>query len=155
MADRPFTVYETSSSLNYQNVGNVSVDSNASFDYYLEGRSFHTFTCGYNHIPKISLEAVPTPGQPLLRDYTFTLIDEDGIEQDMKKAGIAFFLGNIELGTIYYDDPWTPDFFHASIDSGGTVLTLKLTEVPQNLGALMIGGGVDIDGGLGLKFSQI
>lgn len=53
------TVYKTTSSHKYQNVGTVSVQPNKTFSYNLDGRSFHTFTCKYSNGPDIEPPTVP------------------------------------------------------------------------------------------------
>jgi hypothetical protein len=126
------------------------VDKDQKFSFQVEGKSFHTFTCGYNHLPRVKLSSEPTPGAPQLRDHTFTLTDLDGITKDMSLAGIYFYNGSGYVTGVWYGMPNPPYIFQTELKPGGTQLEMKLTAFPQNIGLLMIGGGVDSEGGIGV-----
>lgn len=150
----PFEAFKTGPSNNYEKVATFNVDPGQKFSFQLEGKSFHTFTCGYNHLPRVKMESEPTPGAPQLRDHTFTLTDLDGINADMRQAGIYFYSGTGYVTGVWYGMSNPPYCFQTTLKPGGTQLEMKLSGLPQNIGLLMIGGGVDSEGGLGLVWTM-
>jgi O-glycosyl hydrolase len=149
----PPEVYKTTASMHYQNLGKVPITSGKVFDYFVEPESFHTFTCSYNSIPKLSIHTEPSTGYPGYVDHVLTLTDKDGIQKDFKKqgvAGVALYQNGLEVLTILITDPDPPGFFKLSLDPSGTVLTMRLVGFPQNLGMMLYGGGVDKDGGMAI-----
>jgi len=151
----PVEVHKTTSSLHYEKMSNLVLKSDNSFDYLVDSRSFHSFSCKYNNLPQASLSMKPNPVNPGRRDYTIVVLDKDGIANDMASAGLVVTWGSSGFCWLKYTTPNPPKCFEASIDSSGTVLTMKLKNVPVNCGLVLIGGGLDIDGGLAYITKQL
>jgi len=153
---RKIDVFKTTSSMNYEDTGGITLNSDKTFDYLVEGRSFHTFKLAYNHIPDVCLTKIPSPGGGSGHlDYSFVLEDKDGILDDLETAGVIVLSGGIPVLSIFFNDPNPPPYFKAKVDQTGTRLTMELLEIPGNIDLFLIGGGVDQDGGIDASWTKM
>ena len=150
----PVEAWETTEGNPFHTLGKVDWTGPNRFEFYVQNRSIHTFTCRYNRLPSVSIQAEPSGTYPGYTDYVLVLEDPDGIKADYGKqggaAGITILDHGVELVTVTLGDPDPPAFFQAFIDPSGTRLIMQLVGFPENLGYTLIGGGVDKDGGLAL-----
>lgn len=139
-------VIKTTSSMNYSNLGKVNFNCPWNFDYYIEGESFHTFKCKYNHVPTTSIQMATNKMNPNLKDYVITLYDNDGIDNEVTIAGMAIYVGGKEAMVAIHGKSNNPSCFYSYPDPSGKAVVMMLVGIPKHLNMTLVGGGADKEG---------